>query len=536
MPSRKRAWALVLLLAVVALVIGVRLRLLDVPLERDEGEYAYLGQLMLDGVPPYQAAFNMKLPGTYEAYALIMALFGQTAVGIHLGLLGVDLASIALLYFVGQRLLDKEGAAVAAATFGLLALSPQTFGQAAHATHFVVLAALAGLVALFQAQDSGRLVWYFSSGLFFGLSFLAKQPGLAFGLLGVILIWRTESRKDLPARKTLRAKTGLFGAGLVLPFALTCLALWQAGVFERFWFWTMTYASVHGKAMPPGWGAANFISYFRHLGADAYFWILAGVGFLGLIKDADEPERRFTIVGLFGFSLFAVVPGFYFSPHYFVMMLPALGLLTGSAAVRMRRVLESSKPAWTWMPGAAWVAGALWLTTAHEAIFFRLDPNRVAREIYGANPFPEAVEIGRYLETHSKPEDRVAILGSEPEICFYAHRRSASGYIYMYDLVQPQPYAAAMRLEFMSDVEREKPAYVVFVRIPFSWSWDPGTTPLLQWGEHYVQDQYRLCGVVTIEDKGADFYWDESVKMVTSWPEQFIAVYRRRQDLPAPRP
>ena len=54
-PSRKHPWALVSLLAVVALVLVVRLRLLETPLERDEGEYAYLGQLMLDGVPPYQA-------------------------------------------------------------------------------------------------------------------------------------------------------------------------------------------------------------------------------------------------------------------------------------------------------------------------------------------------------------------------------------------------------------------------------------------------------------------------------------------------
>ena len=42
----------------------VRLRLLDFPLERDEGEYAYAGQLMLQGIPPYKLAYNMKLPGT----------------------------------------------------------------------------------------------------------------------------------------------------------------------------------------------------------------------------------------------------------------------------------------------------------------------------------------------------------------------------------------------------------------------------------------------------------------------------------------
>ena len=69
------------------LVIAIRIRLLGIPLERDEGEYAYSGQLMLQGIPPYKLAYNMKFPGTYAAYAAIMAIFGQTIAGIHFGLL-----------------------------------------------------------------------------------------------------------------------------------------------------------------------------------------------------------------------------------------------------------------------------------------------------------------------------------------------------------------------------------------------------------------------------------------------------------------
>jgi hypothetical protein len=53
----------------------VRLKFADVPLERDEGEYAYAGQLILHGVPPYTLAYNMKFPGTYYAYAALMAVF-----------------------------------------------------------------------------------------------------------------------------------------------------------------------------------------------------------------------------------------------------------------------------------------------------------------------------------------------------------------------------------------------------------------------------------------------------------------------------
>ena len=98
----------VLLLAVLA-VIFIRIRLLTIPLERDEGEFAYGGQLMLQGIPPYKLFYNMKFPGIYAAYALIMALFGQTPAGIHFGLLLVNLASAGLPLQAGPPFSGWDG-------------------------------------------------------------------------------------------------------------------------------------------------------------------------------------------------------------------------------------------------------------------------------------------------------------------------------------------------------------------------------------------------------------------------------------------
>ena len=97
-------WALATI--VFTLVVAIRIRLLGIPLERDEGEYAYAGQLILQGIPPYKLAYNMKFPGTYAAYALIMSIFGQTIHAIHLGLLLINAATIALIFFLGRRLIN----------------------------------------------------------------------------------------------------------------------------------------------------------------------------------------------------------------------------------------------------------------------------------------------------------------------------------------------------------------------------------------------------------------------------------------------
>ena len=76
MKSRLLVWAALGLIVLGA--AAIRLRLLDTPLDRDEGEYAYFGQLLLQGVPPYAGAYNLKAPGIYVAYAMILAAFSQT--------------------------------------------------------------------------------------------------------------------------------------------------------------------------------------------------------------------------------------------------------------------------------------------------------------------------------------------------------------------------------------------------------------------------------------------------------------------------
>src|SRR5215471_5224975 len=145
------AWELLAVVLVILLVAGIRFRLRDFPLERDEGEYAYAGQLILKGIPPYQLAYNMKLPGSYAVYAAIMAVFGETPAAIHFGLILANAASILLLFLIARRLFGAAAGVVAGATFGLLSLRPHLLGLAAHATHFVTLAALVSVYLLLRA-------------------------------------------------------------------------------------------------------------------------------------------------------------------------------------------------------------------------------------------------------------------------------------------------------------------------------------------------------------------------------------------------
>jgi 4-amino-4-deoxy-L-arabinose transferase-like glycosyltransferase len=508
----------VLLWLAVLIMAAVRIRLLTVPLERDEGEYAYGGQLLLQGVPPYQQFYNMKFPGIYAAYAAIMGLFGQSPAGIHLGLLLVNAASVFLLYAVARRCLEGPGPAVAASAYALLSACPSVLGLEAHATQFVVAAALAGLWLLGWARDSGRW-WLFSAGgAALALSCLMKQPGALFLLFGFCAVAASKNWRHAAA----------FATGAVAPFLVTAIWLLQAGVFRRFWFWTVTYAGVHASENSWNDGLSNLMRFLRALpwGGDGLFWIAAGIGLAGLMFAPGEKGKKLWLGGFLAASVVAVSLSFNFSTHYFVMLLPALCLLTGWAAAWAAR--------WT-SPKCPGIACAVFfaLTLLHyRGIFFELTPDEVCKRIFRANPFVECREIARYIEAHSAPGSTIAVLGSEPELPFYAHRHSAASYIYMYDLIETQPYAAAMQREMIQQIEAARPEYLVFVKIPASWDMraDFGRaagTQVMAWSSQFAQSNYEPVGLVVVKPQ-SDYFFEKDMMSRPPPGELFISILKRK--------
>src|SRR5512141_2872839 len=111
----RRSWAWVILACVIAAVAVVRFRLRELPLERDEGEYAYGGQLLLQGIWPGHLLYTLKLPGTHTAYALLMLVFGQSCAGVRLGFLVVSCAAIVLVFLLGRARVGALAGPIAAA-------------------------------------------------------------------------------------------------------------------------------------------------------------------------------------------------------------------------------------------------------------------------------------------------------------------------------------------------------------------------------------------------------------------------------------
>ena len=85
------------------------------------------------------------------------------------------------------------------------------------------------------------------------------------------------------------------------------------------------------------------------------------------------------------------------------------------------------------------------------------------------------------------------MLGSEPQIYFYSGRRSATGYLYMYGLMEDQKYALRMQQEMIGEIETNSPEFVVFVHIPSSWARPlDSETLIFKWADHIPDEPIRL--------------------------------------------
>jgi 4-amino-4-deoxy-L-arabinose transferase-like glycosyltransferase len=528
--------AVILVLVAVVLAALVRGRLVDMPLERDEGEYAYAGQLILQGVPPYQQAYNMKFPGTYYAYALSMALFGETPRGVRLGLILVNAGTIWLLFALGRRLLGSFGGAVAAISFALLSLDRWNLGVFAHATHFVLLPALVGLYLLLRPPDARRAGWLLASGALLGVAVLMKQHAIAFLPLGaILLIWEAVERGRRGWRAVL-SDLAMLAAGALVPAALLGAVFLAQGVLDEFWFWTFDYARQYVSEVSPGRFLPNLLSGLgRATRATWLLWIVGGVGLIGLWAGPWPARLRVWVTGLLAAAFVAICPGFYFRDHYFILLLPGLALLVAVASVGAARLLARALPVPVARLAAAGLFAALGgIVAVGQADFLlAMPPRAILRSCYGACPFTESVEVARYIRERTTAADRIAVLGSEPQIYFYAGRRSATGYIYTYALTEPQPYASRMQDEMMTQIEAVHPRFLVFVQETSSWNLTPGSDRrILDWAWRYTSTCYRLVGLADILADESRYVWGDEARDYRPVSPYVVFVYERRSDSP----
>jgi hypothetical protein len=380
----------------------------------------------------------------------------------------------------------------------------------------------------------------FAAGLLLGLAFIIKQHGIFFAVFGAAyLFYAGLCRRPIQWGKTISTQV-VFAAGVVIPFALVCLIFWRVGVFDKFWFWTFTYANKYAAFIPLSMGWEIFRERITSVVAETILiWLFALLGLFAVVIVRRLREWAVFVVGLLVFTFLAICPGFYFRGHYFLLWLPAVAILAGAGFAGFSSGLNKLL-AWLFgrVPGfysglGVFLAGLAIVGFSlfqQRGYLFDNTPVDVCRLIYGVNPFPESLKIAEYIKANSGPDDTVVVLGSEPQIYFYSNRRAATRYIYTYPLMEPHPYAVAMQKEMIGEIESAKPEWIVLVRVSISWLVaSDSVKDIFNWFDSYANNFYHITGIIEVSSDGQPIYrWNEQVSGYEPTPSLRIAVFRRK--------
>jgi hypothetical protein len=238
------------------------------------------------------------------------------------------------------------------------------------------------------------------------------------------------------------------------------------------------------------------------------WWPILAFAVLGL-RATDEPRddagrpwlRPGRLAGLWLIASFAGVSiGGYYRDHYYIQAIPAVAVLAGRGLTVAARRLAPRRPivaatALAIMAVAYGVLVAPWY-------YLTGTPDQKCRRIYGGNPFPESPPVADYVATHTDPGDTVFVFGSEPQLLFYADRRSASRYIFVYPLMTSFPDTRDRQVQVVRELTASSPRFVITANVNSSFLDDEDTPTLLRDElARLLSRDYRLVATVGADDR-----------------------------------
>jgi hypothetical protein len=402
-------------LGIIFLTIAIRLPSLVHPQPIDsEAMYSVVANEIVDGGRPYIDAVERKPPLLFWTYAAIFKVAGEfNWKALHVVALVWTLCAMAGLYVIGRELFDRNTGLIAALFYSVF--QPWwTWKTLSFDGEMVMNLPIILAWAIAFRQSSSRLrPELFAAGALLAAAFLLKQPAaIAAVPLGIYLLLPSYRASRRLTRTNSIIQATMLTGGFFAALGLVTIVLWKQGILHEAFYWTIADHDV-----PHVFWQKGMVNTLEFLGACLPLVIGAIMACPDKSKIwAGRTAERTALFGLLAASAIGAAAGARFYPHYYVQLIPPLALL---AAPYYARLWSRTKqpPHWLLRPAVTYA----WLSLT--VIIFSI--------IHWTGLAPQWVpsEAGRYLSTHSSPDDRIFVWGQTSKMYLEAHRRPACRYI-----------------------------------------------------------------------------------------------------------
>jgi hypothetical protein len=282
---------------------------------------------------------------------------------------------------------------------------------------------------------------------------------------------------------------GVFSALLILYFHLH-------GILSEFFYWIFIYNFSYVSRHTLGQSLGDLKTQLLEIIRGDFLIVGLGVA-VALWRLASKRRDAYFTLGFLFLSLLGAIPGFEYS-HYFAQLAPAVAIACGYGLFTLLGHCPSRRQL-----AASVVAGVLILAVPiiiNSSYFLERNPNKISRLVFGYNPFPESKALAAFVAAATVPGDPVFIVGSEPQILFYARRSSTASFLLFYPLMASHPRYKEFQETTWKEIQRTPPKYVLaMVSIPTSFLWDGKADPeIVRRLDNWLSREYAIERVMLV--------------------------------------
>ena len=494
-------YMLVLLLAALVVTWVLRMNFWSQPFEMDEGAYGYMGWGMLNGLVPYKDMYDQKPPGIFVLNSLVFLLFEPTALNVKIFATIYSLGTVLAVFMVTRKLAGREEGCLAALLYGIFSCGPHIQGGGVNSEVFMVLPYTLAAYFLLKLAETGSRRNYLYFGFWTSLACTIKQVALVnFLWLSIYLLIRIWQRRQLDTVPRVLTDGLLVVLGAVIPWVPFLLYFYVKDALGYFYFWQVSFNFQYMAQGPQGLPHLSLfgVRMISVLSENGFLWLAAVTGIVcrwPIIRrkvetSEDETEQRqqmaWILMALWPiFSFIGVTLGKRFFPHYFIQLIPSLAVLGGAGLMDLIRKVRGRGIDFLRRPAGfglvvVFALAFVSFVMADAPYYLKYNGMQISLRQYNTPLFSVTRYIGKYLKARTEPSDLIYVWRVNPEINFYALRKSPTPYlihsIMSYNLPRdPQE-------EVMASLHRSPPKYIVLMEEIVEF-------PALK---NFIKENYRL--------------------------------------------
>jgi hypothetical protein len=443
---RTRASALVAVGLTGLLAALVRLPLMGLPLDPDEGGYLLVARRWADGAALYSpGAWVDRPPGLLLVFRWVGDI-AYSATGLRVAAVVPAVVVTVAAASVAWALASRTAAVVAGLLTAVALAGPYVEGYQLNGELLAgALAATAVAVAVWWRSATLSTWTLVVAGAVAGLAPLVKQSALD-GVV-VVLAVAAASRRWRPAGAAL--------LGVAVPLVAVVVAAARGG-WDRWWYALVHFQSELSGAQPGGRRLSSVYHGVVHVAPDVLaLAVAAGIGcaLSWRARRTAWPAMLWAAV-----AVLAALLGPFGHPHYWVQAVGPLAVLAALALPRLGSLGRVARPAVVVVLAAAVLA-----PLASQAYVLAHTGRDRVRAISTDGRLADNGDVAEWLRTHTDPGDQVFALAASADLYLLSGRGTSYPYLW-YESVQRVPGAKDLLVSWLGSAAG--PRYVVVYQQP----------------------------------------------------------------------